>query len=74
MKFHKTPLHGAYLVELERKGDDRGSLSSNGGWAGDRCGAGDGKRAGTAGEVDFVFRFDPATRDIERRSISRVSF
>lgn len=24
MKFHKTPLHGAYLIELEKKGDDRG--------------------------------------------------
>lgn len=24
MKFHKTPLHGAYLIELETRGDDRG--------------------------------------------------
>lgn len=24
MKFHKTPLEGAYLIELERRGDDRG--------------------------------------------------
>ncbi|MEO6607061.1 MAG: dTDP-4-dehydrorhamnose 3,5-epimerase [Aestuariivirga sp.] len=24
MKFHKTPLDGAYLVELEKRGDDRG--------------------------------------------------
>jgi dTDP-4-dehydrorhamnose 3,5-epimerase len=24
MKFHKTPLDGAYLIELERRGDDRG--------------------------------------------------
>jgi dTDP-4-dehydrorhamnose 3,5-epimerase len=24
MRFHKTPLHDAHLVELERKGDDRG--------------------------------------------------
>ena len=24
MKFHETPLHGAYLIELERRGDDRG--------------------------------------------------
>lgn len=24
MKFHSTPLHGAYLIELERRGDDRG--------------------------------------------------
>ena len=24
MKFHKTPLEGAYLIELEKRGDDRG--------------------------------------------------
>ena len=24
MKFNPTPLHGAYLIELERRGDDRG--------------------------------------------------
>ncbi len=24
MKFHETPLNGAYLIELERRGDDRG--------------------------------------------------
>ena len=24
MKFHKTPLDGAYLIELEKRGDDRG--------------------------------------------------
>ena len=24
MKFHQTPLHGAYLIELEKRGDDRG--------------------------------------------------
>lgn len=24
MKFHNTPLHGARLIELERRGDDRG--------------------------------------------------
>ena len=24
MKFHPTPLHGAYTVELEKRGDDRG--------------------------------------------------
>ncbi len=24
MKFHETPLDGAYLIELERRGDDRG--------------------------------------------------
>ncbi|MBB3268224.1 dTDP-4-dehydrorhamnose 3,5-epimerase [Azospirillum sp. OGB3] len=24
MKFHKTPLHGAHLIELEKRGDDRG--------------------------------------------------
>ncbi len=24
MKFHKTPLDGAYLIELERRGDERG--------------------------------------------------
>ena len=27
MIFHKTPLEGAYLIELERKGDDRGFFS-----------------------------------------------
>ena len=24
MKFHPTPLHGAYTIELEKRGDDRG--------------------------------------------------
>lgn len=24
MKFHKTPLHGAYTIELDKRGDDRG--------------------------------------------------
>ena len=24
MKFHKTPLDGAYTIELEKRGDDRG--------------------------------------------------
>ena len=24
MRFHETPLNGAYLIELERRGDDRG--------------------------------------------------
>ncbi|MGI4975995.1 MAG: dTDP-4-dehydrorhamnose 3,5-epimerase family protein, partial [Janthinobacterium lividum] len=24
MKFHPTPLHGAFTIELERKGDERG--------------------------------------------------
>lgn len=24
MKFHKTPLEGAHLIELEKRGDDRG--------------------------------------------------
>jgi dTDP-4-dehydrorhamnose 3,5-epimerase len=27
MKFHQTPLEGAYVIELERRGDDRGFLA-----------------------------------------------
>lgn len=27
MRFHKTPLEGAYQIELDKRGDDRGFLA-----------------------------------------------